>query len=262
MQNAMFSGLFAALSSETRMNIISNNMANVNTTGYKQDRVAFRDTMLHFAHDYIREPLEHLRHDPLFPDAQLRSRTRVAESKTDFTQGSMVFTGNSLDLAIAGEGFFRVQTPQGEFLTREGNFCQNSDGSLTTKQGYEVLGSSGSISIPQGTTNVHITSEGRVFADNVEVGQIALVSYDNLAGLQKVGSNLYRLDEAFSAEQTDPLAMGSLINQGYLEGANVNPVTEMVNMIEVQRSFEAAQKVMQASDAIDREATTRVGRPR
>ena len=89
MQNAMFSGVFAALTSEHRMAVISNNLANVNTSGYKADKLAFKDTMQHYAHDFIREPLENLRSKPLFPEAQLRSRVRLAVGETDFSQGSM-----------------------------------------------------------------------------------------------------------------------------------------------------------------------------
>ena len=126
MQNAMFSGVFAALTSEHRMAIISNNLANVNTVGYKADTVAFKDTMIHFAHDFIREPLENLRSKPLFPEAQQRARVRLAVEKTDFTQGGMQYTGNPLDIAITGEGFFRIQTPNGDFLSRNGAFCQNA----------------------------------------------------------------------------------------------------------------------------------------
>ena len=88
MQNAMFSGVFAALTSEHRMAVISNNLANVNTSGYKADKLAFKDTMQHYAHDFIREPLENLRSKPLFPEAQLRSRVRLAVGETDFSQGS------------------------------------------------------------------------------------------------------------------------------------------------------------------------------
>lgn len=262
MQNAMFTGVFAALSSEHRMAIISNNLANVNTHGYKQDTVAFKDTMIHFAHDFIREPLENLRSKPLFPEAQQRGRVRLAVEETDFTQGGMQYTGNPLDFAVTGEGFFRIQTPNGDFLSRNGSFCQNADGTLVTKQGWPVLGAGGPIQIPENTRAIHVNSEGRVFADGAEVGQFDITSVDNLTGLEKVGSNLYRLRPGSTAQEIDPRQDGTLVNQGYLEAANVNVVTEMVNMIEVQRSFEAHQKIMQSSDTVDREAITKVGRAR
>ena len=143
----------------------SNNLANVNTSGYKADKLAFKDTMQHFAHDFIREPLENLRSKPLFPESRLRSRVRLAVAETDFSQGSMNYTGNSLDFAISGEGFFRIQTPNGAFLSRNGSFCQNADGMLMTKQGWPVLGEGGPITVPEGTRNIHVNSEGAVFAD-------------------------------------------------------------------------------------------------
>jgi flagellar basal-body rod protein FlgG len=262
MQNAMFSGVFAALTTEHRMAVISNNLANVNTTGYKADTMAFKDTMLFFAHDFIREPLENLRSKPLFPESQLRARTRIAAEKTDFSQGSMQYTGNTLDFAITGDGFFRIQTPLGDFLSRGGNFCQNADGTLVTKQGWPVLGAAGPIQIPAGTRGIHVTSDGRVFADDAEVGVFDITTVDRLDGLEKVGHNLYRLRAGSTAEELDPRPDGTMVNQGYTEAANVNAVTEMVNMIEVQRFFEAQQKVIQSADAVDREAITRVGRAR
>lgn len=262
MQNAMFSGVFAALSSEHRMAIISNNLANVNTTGYKQDTVAFKDTMINFAHDFIREPLENLRSKPLFPEAQQRARVRLAVEKTDFTQGGMQYTGNPLDFAITGDGFFRVQTPNGPFLSRNGSFCQNADGTLVTKQGWPVLGTDGPIQLPEGARSVHVNSEGRIFADGEEIAQLDITSVDRLEGLEKIGANLYRLQAGSTAQEVDPRPNGTLVNQGYLEAANINVVTEMVNMIEVQRSFEAHQKIMQSSDSVDREAISKVGRAR
>jgi len=256
----MYSALFASLSSEHRMASISNNLANVNTAGYKANTASFTDTMIHFAHDFIREPLENVRSEPMFPEASLRSRTRIAVEETDFTQGSLVYSGNSLDVAIVGEGFFRVQTPQGEFLTRNGAFSQNSDGTLTTQQGYAVLGDGGPIVIPQGARHLNITSEGVIMADGAAVGTIAIATIGPIQSLDKVGQNLYRVPEGIALE--DPRAQGTIVNQGYTESANVNIVYEMVNMIEVQRNFEAQQKVMSTADTVDKEVINRVGRPK
>lgn len=116
MQDAMFSGLFGALTSEHRMNFIANNLANVNTHGYKRHTLAFKDTMAHYAHDEIREPLMNVRSKPLFPEAKNMARPRIAVSKIDFSQGSMEFTGNALDLCIAGENAFSaLQRPMAIF---------------------------------------------------------------------------------------------------------------------------------------------------
>ena len=174
----------------------------------------------------------------------------------------MKYTGNNLDFAISGEGFFRVQTPNGAFLSRNGSFCQSADGTLMTKQGWPVLGEGGPIVIPQGTRNIHVDSEGGIFADGGQVGVLDVVSVGDLTALEKVGGNLYRLRPGSTVGEVDPRQTGTMVNQGYLEDANVNAVTEMVNMIDVHRNFEAYQKMMQSSDAIDRELNTKVGKSR
>ncbi len=264
MQNAVFTGLFGALSSEHRMAVISNNLANANTTGYKNDKLAFKDTMAHYAHDYIREPLENLRSEPLFPEAHLLSRVRLAVERTDFTSGAIETTGNPLDVAISGNGFFNVLTPQGEMQTRNGVFSQNSDGTIVTGQGFPVLGEGGPIVIPEGTKNVHIDNEGRIFADNVEIGafQITAIQQPEI-NMEKVGMNLFRLrDGAEAVPVEEPFLNGTTISQGFREKANVNVVTEMVKMIEVQRAFEANMKSMQTADSMDKEAISKVARAR
>ncbi len=259
MQNSMFSGLFGSLSTEHRMAMISNNLANVNTTGYKPDTVSFKNTMIYFAHDFIREPLENLRSEPLFPEACLRSRTRIGEVETDFSQGSMQYTGNKLDVSIVGEGFFRVNSGESEFLTRAGNFTKDANGNLVTQQGFTVQGQGGPISIPANASNIYINTEGRIFADEAEVGQIDIVTLEDLQSLKKVGSNLYQAPEG--AEFNDPRENNTKISQGYTEASKVNAVYEMVKMIEVQRYFEAQQKTMSTADQVD-SITTNVAKPR
>lgn len=263
MQDAAFSGVFAALSAEHRLNYIANNLANSGTSGYKQDHLAFKDTMIQFAHDQIMEPMATIRSKPLFPDPQIAARTRIAAKKTDFSQGTLQFTGNPLDVAITGQGFFQVRSPQGDYLTRNGAFCQTADGMLVTKQGWPVLGQGGgTITIPEGTRTIHFSPEGRVFADGEEVGALQLTTVSDFDGLEKLGGNLYRLRADTQATEEDALADDAnvLVNQGFLEASNVNVVTEMVKMIEVQRQFEAYQKVIQTSDALDRDAHQKVGR--
>lgn len=261
MQQAKFSGLFAALSAEHRMNFIANNLANVNTASYKQDKLAFKDTMIQFAHDQIREPIATVRSKPLFPEPNNAARVRIAVSNTDFAQGSMQFTGNPLDFAITGEnGFFRIQSPQGNYLTRNGSFVLDATGQLVTKQGWPVLGDGGPITIPEGTKKISITPDGRIFADDAEVGTIQFVSLDDVKKLEKVGANLYRPKEGLEIIEGNANETGAIINQGFLESSNVNVVEEMVKMIEVNRQFDAYQKVMQTSDSLDREAYSKVGR--
>ncbi len=261
MQNGVFTGLYGALSAEHRLATITNNLANVNTNGYKNDKLAFKDTMILFAHDIIREPIENLRSRPLFPEAHLLARVRPAVSKTDFTQGALEQTNNPLDVGLSGGGFFNIETPQGTFLSRNGSFSQTADGTLITQEGFPVLGTAGRIVIPEGTQNVSISHDGRVFADNVEIAEFQITAYEDPSHeLEKLGLNLYQLREGATPVEIDPYENGLVVNQGSLEKANVNVVTEMVKMIEVQRTFEANSKVMQTADTLDREVISRVGR--
>lgn len=259
MQNAMYTSLFGALSNEHRLNSIANNLANVNTTGYKRDVLAFKDTYAMYAHEQILEPVTHLRAEPFFPEPIHLARTRIATSHTDFDQGSLKITGAPFDVAISGDGFFKVQTPTGDFLTRNGHFRLTPEGLLITEQGYPVLGDGGEITLPPGIKNFNITEDGRIFADNNLVGQLAMVSVDEPRNLEKMGQNLYRAKNG--AEVVEEPATGFAV-QGFLETANVDAVYEMVNMIEAQRQFEAYAKVMQTADAIDKEAINKVGRGR
>lgn len=260
MQDMMFSSLFGALSNEHRMNFIANNLANVNTNGYKRDMLAFKDTMASFAHDEIREPLQHVRSTPLFPEPKNMARPRIAVSHTDFTQGAMHFTGNSTDLAITGNGFFKVNTPNGEYYSRDGHFVINGEGVMVTAQGWPVQGTGGDITIPPGTRDVHISYDGQVLADGEAINGINLVTVDNLQNLEKLGSNLLRARPDVQVAEENALPGGARISQGFLEKANVEVVTEMVNMIETNRQYEAYSKMMQTSDAVDKEAISRVGR--
>ncbi|MBE6441073.1 MAG: flagellar basal-body rod protein FlgF [Desulfovibrio desulfuricans] len=261
MQQGMYSGLFGALTTEHRMNFIANNLANVNTRGYKRETLAFKDTFPIYAHDEIREPILNLRSEPLFPEPRNAARNRIAVSKIDFSQGSMQYTGNPLDVAIAGENaFFRVNTPTGPYLTRNGAFVLNNEGTLMTPQGYTVMGQGGAIQIPPGTRHIQISGDGQVLADNAVIDQLALVSVDNPQNLEKMGGNLFKPRENVEVNEDNAYLNGARVEQGFTEAANVEVVSEMVNMIEVQRQFEAYQKVMQTSDSLDREATTKVGR--
>ena len=260
MQDTMFSAVFGALTTEHRMNFIANNLANVNTNGYKKDALAFKDTMSYYAHDEIREPLMTVRSKPLFPEPKNMARPRIAVSKIDFSQGSMHLTGNPLDVAIAGDGFFRVETPTGEFLTRNGHFVKSADGTVMTPQGWPLQGTGGPIVIPPGARNINIGARGEVEVDGALVNVISLTTVDDLQKLEKMGHNLFRPREGVDVEEQDPLENGTRMEQGFLETANVEVVTEMVNMIETNRQFEAYQKVIQTSDTVDKDAISRVGR--
>ncbi|THB70657.1 MAG: flagellar basal-body rod protein FlgF [Desulfovibrio sp.] len=258
MQDSMYSALFGALTNEHRLNIIANNLANANTTGYKQDRLAFKDVMVHFAHDTIMEARSTLRSPTLLPDPTIIAKPRLAMARTDFSQGGLRESGNPLDVAIMGEGFFKVQVDGNEYYTRNGNFHRSAEGTLVNSEGYPVMGASGAITLPQG--DVYIDSAGRILVNGEETAALSVVSVDNLDALEKVGHNLFQLPEASDVQEI--AATDAQIEQGYLEAANINVVEEMVNMIETQRAYEAYTKIIKSTNETDQKLLMKVGRAR
>ncbi len=243
------------------MNSIANNLANVNTHGFKRQTLSFKDTMASYAHDEIREPLMHVRSQPLFPEPKNMARPRIAVSEVDFGQGSMEFTGNALDLCIGGENaFFQVNTPNGDYLTRSGHFVLSSDGTVMTPDGFPLQGTGGDIVIPAQARDIVISGDGQIAVDGAVINQVMLVSVDNLQNLEKQGHNLYKPRKNVDVARGDAYENGARVEQGFVEKANVEVVSEMVNMIEVNRQFEAYQKLMQTSDSLDRTANEKVGK--
>jgi len=252
MQQSMYSALFGALTQEHRLSVIANNLANVNTTGYKQDRMAFKDVFVRYAHDAIREPILNIRDEALFPEPRYMAKNRIALAQIDFSQGSLKQTGNALDVAISGEGFFKVQTADGdEYYSRDGAFLLSPEGLLINSNGDRVLGQGGPVAIPPGQT-VEIDGRGNIRVDGNLVDTLQVVNVDNPHGLEKVGNNHFRPKAAGAAGEIP--ADGATVAQGFLEAPNVEVVTEMVNMIEVQRGFEAYSKLIQNSQEIDTKA--------
>ncbi|MFZ5425386.1 MAG: flagellar basal-body rod protein FlgF [Thermodesulfobacteriota bacterium] len=258
MQQSSISALFGALSNETRLNLIANNLANANTAGYKADKVAFQDVFQRMASDYSPDARNDLQQKQLLPRPLVVAKPRLAEQTIDMTQGSMEATGNPFDLALSGPGFFRVQTPEGQFLTRNGQFYRNNQGQLVTNQGYPLLGQSGTVSIPDGKV-VSVTPGGQVLVDNQIVGNIDIVDVAEPQLLKKYGQNMFTGPQGAQpvTQPIDPAKTS--VYQGYLERPNIQVVTEMVGMIEAQRSFEAYSKIIQSTQEMDREATTKVG---
>ena len=250
MEMSMYSALFGALSTEMRLNLSANNLANVNTTGYKRDRVSFEDTFLRYAHDYHVDPRGNLREKELLPRADVIAKPRLAEQRIDFSQGALQLTGNPLDVAIQGDGFFKVAGPGGAYYTRNGAFHRNADGMLVTDQDMPVLGNGGPIQIPEGRT-VTIDGAGAIYVDDAQVGQLDVVRVQNPEVLQKYGSNLYTAQSGTTAQEGPAEAGRTEVAQGYLEKPNVEVVEEMVSMIETQRTFEAYQKIMTNSSELD-----------
>ena len=240
---------------QRRMQVIANNLANVNTTGFKRERVNF-ETLLY---QVLRSSGEQTSADTNLTSAfSVGTGVRIVNADKLFSQGSIVSTDNALDLAIDGSGFFQVLLPDGRIgFTRNGAFTRNQDGVLTTPSGYVLQPE---IAIPESVTQINVSSDGIVsvqVAGQVaaeEVGQITLADFANRAGLQPIGENfVVETNASGAAAVGNPRdgGFGKLV-QGSLEGSNVNVDQELVDMIETQRAYEDSSKSISASDEMMR----------
>lgn len=252
MRSSIFSALFGAMSNEHRIDISANNLANVNTTGFKRDNCAFQDTFIRFAHDNIADAKTYLRDKDMLPEAKIMARPRLSEEVIDMSQGSFQKTGNPLDLAIRGDGFFKVQKGGEIHLTRNGVFTVSSEGILVTEQGYPVMAGGGEVNLPP-RSKVTVDGEGVIYADGQEISRLDFVQPSDMRAMKKEGENL------FTNEGGEIPAEGEIV-QGYIEKSNVEVVNEMVAMIECQRSFEMYQKMITTTDQLDQKVIQQVGR--
>ena len=248
---------------QTRMTVVSNNLANVNTTGFKRGRAVFESLM----YANVRQPGGQSSQDTVLPTGlTLGTGVRVVSTEKSFTQGAPNPTGNSLDVMINGRGFFQVQKPDGELAyTRVGSFQLNDQGELVTAGGYRI---DPTITIPAGADSITIGKDGIVSvriagqAQPAQVGSLQVVDFINPAGLQPVGENLY-IETVASGTPTPGTpgldGLGST-DQGFLEGSNVNVVTELVNMIETQRAYEMNSKAISTSDQMMQYVNNNLGR--
>ncbi|MDR2422855.1 MAG: flagellar hook-basal body protein [Deltaproteobacteria bacterium] len=216
------------MAQEERMHLASNNMANVNTAGYKKDVPIFEG--------YV-----------------------VKQSKTYFGQGPFKLTENDLDMALDGPGFFQIETPNGVRYSRNGVFNVNSAGEIVTADGYALVGAG---VVPEGTLKVIIEPEGRVQAVNVDlesevIGQIELVEFEDPNELIKEGYDFY---VPKSPDFVPEAATQTRIEQGFLEMSNVNPVNESVELIDLYRVYEALQKIVHTKQEMDQKATGELGK--
>jgi flagellar basal-body rod protein FlgG len=236
---------------QTRMATISNNLANVNTTGFKSGRAIFQDLI----YQNIRQVGGSTSQDTQLPSGlTLGTGVRTVATEKLFTQGNLVSTGNSLDSAVNGRGFYQVLMPDGtQAYSRDGTFQIDSQGQMVTSSGYVVQPA---ISIPAAAQSVTIGSDGTVSvtlagaATPTQVGSIQLSDFINPAGLQPVGENLYLESAASGSPQAGTPGLNGLgkLVQGSVESSNVNIVEEMVNMIETQRAYEMNSKAISTTD--------------
>jgi flagellar basal-body rod protein FlgG len=238
---------------QTQLDVISNNLANVSTNGYKRSRAVFEDLL----YQTLRQPGAASSQQTTIPSGlMLGTGVRPIATEHIFTQGSLQKTENTLDLAVQGQGFFQIQMPDGTLAyTRDGAFQMDSTGQVVTSSGYPL---SPAITIPSNTTSITISRDGIVSVITAgstaatQVGTIQLASFVNVGGLQSVGENLY-IETASSGTPTPntPGTNGTgLLNQGYVETSNVNVAEELVSMIQTQRAYELNSKAISTSDAM------------
>ncbi|MGR5167210.1 flagellar basal-body rod protein FlgG [Vibrio astriarenae] len=251
MHSALWISKTGMAAQDAKMNAISNNLANINTVGFKRDRVVFED-LFYSVDKMAGTETSELNDHPT--GVQLGNGVRVVGTEKVFTQGSVQNTNQQFDLAILGDGFFQIEGPDGELLyTRNGQFHVNAEGQMVNSQGYPLIPE---VVIPEQSTLVNITADGTVTSvipgqvNPEELGQITVVKFMNPAGLSALGGNLFSETEA-SGEAVELVAgtEGSgYLKQGALEGSNVQVVEEMVDMIATQRAYEMSAKMVNAAD--------------
>lgn len=242
---------------DTRMRVISNNLANVNTTGFKKDRAAFET----LAYQTITAPGAASTAETKYATGlNLGTGVRIQGTARIDTQGSLTQTGNSFDMALDGDGYFQVQLPGGNLgYTRAGNFNRSPEGLLVTSEGYQVMPG---ITVPTNATSVSIGTDGTVTAqvpgqaEGTNIGQIQVASFPNPTGLQSTGDNYLKETASSGAANLGVAGQDGRgnIRQGSLEASNVNVVEELVDMIETQRAYEVNSKMIQATDEMMKNA--------
>ncbi len=246
MSGGMYLAAAGALVQQLRLEVLANNVANISTIGYKGDRSIFQ----------IPQETEPQTFETSIEGVQpLSPYAPPFATVVDFSQGAIRQTGNPLDVAINGSGFFSIQTPEGVQYTRQGNFTLDSNGVLITPDGFPVLGEGGELTLEEGT--VEIDLQGGVYLDGDEVGRLQITDFSNRETLKKAGNGRFvGSEETISAEPPE----STTLSQGYLEAANVNPVRAMTEMIETSRAFEAYQKVIQSADEATSTSINDVGK--
>lgn len=237
---------------QTNLDVIANNIANINTTGFKRARAEFTDLL--YQTDRSKGVPSRANQDIIPEGVHVGLGVRSAAVRSINTQGTLAATGNQLDVALTGNGWFQIEQPNGDTnYTRSGAFNTNGEGKLVTTDGHPVIPS---ITVPANSVEVVINETGQVFAridgqsDLQELGQITLAVFPNDAGLIPTGGSLFTQSTA-SGEPTVGVAGDpgfAITRQGYLEESNVDPVKEITELISAQRSYEMNSKVIQAAD--------------
>lgn len=244
MENAQLISLSRQVALQRQMDVVANNLANINTTGFKGEQILFEQYLMPVARDK----------DFAYPDQPVRF-VQDWTTMHDMSNGAIVQTGNPLDVALNGEGFLTVQTPAGERYTRSGALQISSEGTLVDLDGNPVLGEGGPIQFDDSDTDIAISPTGVISTSNGSKGRLAVVEFASPELLTREGNNLY----APMAEAVGTPATRTKVTQGAIERSNVSGVSEMTEMIRVSRAYESIANTMQKQDEMRRSAIQRLG---
>ncbi len=242
MDNTMYVALSRQMTLRREMDIIANNIANSDTTGFKVEMAMVKT-----------DPADRAR----MVDGPKSLKFVIDDGVIrDFSQGALRRTGATFDLAIEGQGFFKVQSDGGERYTRDGRFTLGADGRLTTQAGAPVLGDGGEIVVNPEDGEVTISADGVVSQKGEQIGKIDVFAFDDLSSLAKDGDNLLR-----NTSNVEPqVSTSANVRQGMLEGSNVNPIMQITRMIEVSRAYESMARTIEGSSELSRRSVERLGR--
>ena len=261
MHESIYIAASAGIKQARKMEVIANNLANANNTGFKKDALVFKEMMTPFSPD---SGLDESKKILLSPDKSNKnvSYVGITDSYTDFTPGVLKQTGGTLDLALDGEGFFKVDTPDGPRYTRNGNFRLNTANQLVNVKGNQVLDQDDKpVIIDASGADISIDGQGNISAGtglvNIPLGNIKMVRFENEKSLEKMGDGLYSNIESTEKELE---VENTKIFQGYLENSNVTTVEEMAEMVGTLRLFETYQKMIQSIDSMDDQSVNTIGR--
>ena len=243
MENAAYIGLSRQMTLRRELDIVANNVANADTTGFKVEQLLVGA-----------EIGERARNAFVRPGVSFVLDNGVGR---DYGQGSLEQTGRNLDFAIEGEGaFFKLNDGAGEAYTRDGAFTLDAEGRLTTEGGAAVQGDGGDIILDRSLGEPSVAADGTISQNGDPVGRLSVVRFDVLAALEKGGDGLYRNNSNAAAVEANDVQ----IRQGMLEGSNVNPILEITNLIEIQRAYESISRMIENTNDLSRRAVERLGR--
>jgi flagellar basal-body rod protein FlgG len=255
MSGEIYMAAAAALAYEKRLEVVANNLANVNTAGFKRDDVSFQAYLTSVAG-------EQQAVQPPYPAPQAGANFWISyQSRTDFTPGPLKQTGNVFDLALDGKGFFSAESPEGTLYTRRGNFTVSAEGVLVTQEGWPVQGTGGEIRVDDrngrsGGLEFSVGGDGTVRVNGTDVGRLRIEDFPSPGSLVKAGQGYFRPAGGEGNQALEDFR----IAQGFLEMSNVEAIHSMVEMIEILRGYESYQRVIRAVDDANAKSINEVGR--